>query len=225
MYYVENDTFSNYARKEHNISSHKLHYVENRFYTPVVIEKSTENMTSLSIFDKLATKRTMFITGEVNDEMSSIICAQMLYMDTISNLPITYYVDSPGGSVKSGFTIYDCRMLISSDVKTVCIGNGASMGSILTGMGTKGMRAILPHAKIMLHQASGGFSGNVQDAKIIFNELDSYNETLFKLLGEFTNKSAETIKKDAERDLWLQGEKAVEYGIVDFVLTKENRNK
>lgn len=221
------DSFQNYATKHWGISSYEFEqyekvqnklYVQGAFYTPNIIETSTRNMTQLSIFDKMAQDRILYIGGVVNDTMSTVVTAQLMYMDNLIEEDITLYIDSPGGSVKSGLTIYDIVQYINSDTITVCTGMGASMGSILTGMGTKGKRFILPNARIMIHQVSSGAEGHVKDMNISFNEAIKYNDLLFGMLAEFTGKTKEEILAVAERDLWLNAQESVDFGIVDGII-------
>ena len=224
---INPDSFNAYAMKHMGISSYQLQqwdavqnklYVQGAFYTPTITETSTQNMMQISVFDKMAQERILFIGGVVNDIMSTVVSAQLMYMDSMNSNDITLYVDSPGGSVKSGLTIYDTAQYIDSDIVTVCTGMGASMGSILTGMGTKGKRFILPNARIMIHQVSSGAEGHIDDMRISFNEGVKYNDKLFDLLAEFTGKTKEQILIDANRDMWLDANAAVEYGIVDGVI-------
>lgn len=221
------DGFNNYAIKHMGVSSYQLNqweilqqklYVNSGFYTPNITETSTKHMLQLSVFDKMAQDRILFIGGVVNDMMSTVVSAQLMYMDSVNTNDITLNIDSPGGSVKSGLTIYDVANYIESDIATICTGMGASMGSILTGMGTKGKRFILPNARIMLHQVSSGASGHVEDMGISYAEAVKYNDKLFQMLSDFTGKPKEIILQDANRDLWLDAESSVEYGIVDGII-------
>lgn len=194
------------------------------FYTPNIIEESKENITLLSIFDYMARQRILFLTGGVNDSMSTIVTAQLLYFDSLDpNKPITAYVDSPGGSVKSGLTIYDTMNFIDAPVLTVVTGYAASMGSIIASSGEKGRRTILPNAKFMLHQVSSGTEGTVADQKISLAEAEKYNEILFGILAENSGKDKEQIKLDATRDLWLTADEAVDYGLVDYKITSKKQ--
>ena len=131
------------------------------------------------------------------------------------------HIDSPGGSVKSGLSMVDVMNYISCDIRTVNTGMAASMGSVLLGAGTKGKRSSLRFSKVMLHQSSGGFRGNIQDAEVDWKEWQEVNQILFELLGEFCGKDPETVKKDATRDFWLSSSEAVEYGIIDEVISSQ----
>ena len=152
--------------------------------------------------------------------MSTIVQAQLMFLDSVNNDDITMHIDSGGGSCKSGLSMVDVMDYIKSDIKTVNTGMAASMGSILLGAGTKGKRSSLRFSTTMLHQSSGGFSGNIQDAAIDWKEWIKINDTLFALLGEYCDKDPEIVKKDAERDLWLDANQALEYGIIDSIVKK-----
>jgi ATP-dependent Clp protease protease subunit len=166
-------------------------------------------------------ERIIWVAGVVDDNMSTIVQAQLMFLDSIDNNDITMHIDSPGGSVKSGLSMVDVMDYINSDIRTINTGMAASMGSILLGAGTKGKRSSLRFSSTMLHQSSGGFEGNIQDAKINMVEWDKLNKTLFELLGSYCGKSAETVMNDASRDLWLSSKEALEYGIIDEIITKK----
>lgn len=225
--------FRNFAINHMGISSYQLDMwdkVQDSIYsnpkvmgslTPMIIEESQMNMTSMSVFDKMAADRLLFISGVVNDRMALTTQAQLLYLDSIGSSDITFYSDTPGGSVLSGLKIYDTMQYISSDVSTLNTGMCASMGSIILGAGTKGKRFSLPSARVMIHQVSAGASGHYKDMVISLEETKKYNEMLFKMLGEFSDKDPEDILKSAERDMWLSAEQALEFGIIDGIITKK----
>ncbi len=153
--------------------------------------------------------------------MSTIVQAQLMFLDNLGKKDITLHIDSPGGSVKSGLSIVDVMNYISSDCVTINTGMAASMGSILLGAGTKGKRYTLNFSRVMLHQVSTGAQGNIQDIRLSIAEGEKYNEILFNLLGEYTNKDPKQVMIDASRDLWLNSSEALEYGIVDEIITKK----
>ena len=158
--------------------------------------------------------------------MSTVVQAQLMYLDSVDSSDITMHIDSPGGSVKSGLSMVDVMDYINCDIRTVNTGMAASMGSVLLGAGTKGKRSSLRFSRTMLHQSSGGFRGNIQDAKIDMLEWEKVNKILFDLLGSYCNKSAEQVMKDASRDLWLSSKEALEYGIIDSIVErKEKKSK
>ena len=213
--------FKKYAMSDHNVSSSKLDYyemqVENSM-TPYILEEREMRATQIDIFSRLMADRLLWVAGPVNDRMSTIVQAQLMFLDSVEKKDITMHIDSPGGSVKSGLSMVDVMDYIKSDIRTVNTGMAASMGSVLLGAGTKGKRSSLKHSTTMLHQSSGGFSGNIQDAEIDMKEWKKINNTLFKLLGEYCGKKPEKVAKDATRDFWLNAEEAVKYGIIDEII-------
>jgi ATP-dependent Clp protease, protease subunit len=186
--------------------------------TPMILEEREMRVTQMTVFDRLMMDRILWVAGPVNDRMSTIVQAQLMFLDSVDDRDITMHIDSPGGSVKSGLSMVDVMSYIKSDIRTVNTGMAASMGSILLGAGTKGKRSSLRFSKVMLHQSSGGFSGNIQDAEIDMIEWKKYNEILFELLGEYCDKPAEQVMQDATRDFWLGADDAVAYGIIDEVI-------
>lgn len=187
--------------------------------TPTVIEERKLNVAAMSVFDRLMMDRILWLAGPVDDRMSTIVQAQLLFLDQLdSTTPITLHIDSPGGSVKSGLSMVDQIELCSSPIATINTGMAASMGSVLLGAGTKGMRSSLRHSRTMLHQSSGGAGGNIQDARITFGEWEKVNNELFKLLGEYCGKTAEQVAVDASRDFWLSASEAKDYGIIDEIV-------
>lgn len=214
--------FKKYAMSDYNISSSQMDYLENRIsssMTPMVLEEREMRVTQLSVFDRLMMDRILWVAGPVNDKMSTVVQAQLMFLNSVDKSgDITMHVDSPGGSVKSGLSIVDVMDYISNDIRTVNTGMAASMGSVLLGAGTKGKRSSLRFSKTMLHQSSGGASGNIQDAEITMKEWKRTNDILFELLGEYCNKPPSKIKKDSQRDLWLDANEAMNYGIIDEII-------
>ena len=186
--------------------------------TPMILEERELRVTMMSVFDRLRMDRILWVAGGVNDTMSTIVQAQLMFLDSMDVKDITMHIDSPGGSVKSGLSIVDVMDYIKSDIVTVNTGMAASMGSVLLGAGTKGKRSSLRFSKVMLHQSSGGFGGNIQDAEIDWKEWQEVNQILFDLLGEYCGKTAEEVKNDSKRDFWLSAQQAVDYGIIDEVI-------
>jgi|TARA_R110000782_G_scaffold21299_1_gene57312 ATP-dependent Clp protease protease subunit len=195
----------------------------NASLTPYILEEREMRVTQMDIFSRLMMDRIIWLAGPVNDRMSTVVQAQLMFLDNLEVKDITLHVDTPGGSVKSGLSIVDVMNYIKSDIITVNTGMAASMGSILLGAGTKGKRYSLPNSRVMLHQVSSGASGNIQDIRRSMAESEKYNTKLFTLLGEYTNKTAETVLEDANRDLWLDAEEALAYGIIDAVITKKKK--
>jgi ATP-dependent Clp protease protease subunit len=213
--------FGKYAMSDHNVSSLNLHYYQKQIegsLTPYILEERQLRATQMDIFSRLMMDRLLWVAGGVDDNMSTIVQAQLMFLDSVNKDDITMHIDSPGGSVKSGLSMVDVMEYIKCDIATVNTGMAASMGSVLLGAGTKGKRKSLRHSRVMLHQSSGGFRGNIQDAQIDWKEWQLVNEELFILLGSYCNKTAEQVKEDASRDFWLGAKEAVEYGIIDSII-------
>lgn len=215
--------FQKYAMSDHGVSSSKLNYYEKQIensLTPYILEERELRVTQMDIFSRLMMDRLLWVAGPVNDNMSTIVQAQLMFLDSVGGTDITMHIDSPGGSVKSGLSMVDVMDYIKSDIKTVNTGMAASMGSVLLGAGTKGKRASLRHSTTMLHQSSGGFNGNIQDAEIDWKEWQKVNKELFNLLGEYCGKDPDKVMKDATRDFWLNAEEAKKYGIIDEIIKR-----
>jgi ATP-dependent Clp protease, protease subunit len=219
----EYSDFGLYA-KDKGISGLNLHYhnksLENSM-TPYILEERTMNVTIMDVFSRLMMERIIWVAGVVNDNMSTIVQAQLMFLDSLDHNDITIHVDSPGGGVKSGLSMVDVMEYINSDIRTINTGMAASMGSILLGAGTKGKRSSLRMSRTMLHQSSGGYEGNIQDAQISMKEWEKINDQLFDLLGKYCGKPAKMVKMDATRDFWLSAEEARKYGIIDEVIVKK----
>jgi ATP-dependent Clp protease protease subunit len=202
----------------HNYANH----IESSL-TPYILEEREMRATQIDIFSRLMRDRLLWVAGGVDDRMSTVVQAQLMFLDSVEKSDITMHIDSPGGSVKSGLSIVDVMDYIACDIRTVNTGMAASMGSVLLGAGTKGKRSSLRFSKTMLHQTSGGAGGNIQDARINFQEWEKVNKILFQLLGDYCGKTAEQVEQDATRDFWLTAEEAVEYGIIDEVVVPKKR--
>jgi len=216
----EKSPFNLYARDK-GISSLSLDYYNKRIensMTPHIIEERPLNIAQIDVFSRLMMERIIWVAGVVDDRMSTIVQAQLMFLDSVNNTDITIHIDSPGGSVKSGLSMVDVMDYIKSDIRTINTGMAASMGSVLLGAGTKGKRGSLRFSRTMLHQSSGGFEGNIQDAEISMSEWKKVNELLFNLLGEYCGKDPKKVMKDASRDLWLSAEESVKYGIIDEIV-------
>ena len=210
--------------KDRGISSLNLHYYNQRVensLTPYILEERSLNVTVMDVFSRLMMERIIWVAGGVDDHMSTIVQAQLMFLDSLDHNDITMHIDSPGGSVKSGLSMVDVMEYISSDIRTINTGMAASMGSVLLGAGTKGKRGSLRFSRTMLHQSSGGAGGNIQDARITMIEWEKINDTLFELLGGYCGKPSEQVKNDATRDLWLGAEEALSYGIIDEIVKKK----
>ena len=213
--------FKNYAVKDKGISSLNLNYWEQyrNSLTPYILEEREMRATQMDIFSRMMLDRIIHIYGEVNDNMMAISQAQLLFLDNLEKSDIRLHISSPGGSVLSGLGIVDVMNYISSDVATVNMGLSASMGSILLSSGAKGKRYSLKHSRVMIHQVSSGMQGVISDMKISFKESEKYNDRLFEILSENTGKTKEQILTDANRDFWLNPEEALDYGIIDEIIT------
>jgi ATP-dependent Clp protease protease subunit len=213
--------FQKYAMSDHGVSSLNMHYYQRQIessMTPYILEEREMRATQMDIFSRLMMDRLLWVAGPVNDNMSTVVQAQLMFLDSVDDRDITMHIDSPGGSVKSGLSMVDVMEYIKSDIRTVNTGMAASMGSVLLGAGTKGKRSSLRHSTTMLHQSSGGFSGNIQDAEIDWQEWQKVNKELFILLGSYCGKKPEQVMKDATRDFWLDAESALKYGIIDEII-------
>jgi len=211
--------FPLYARDK-GISSLNLQYYS-KFQdslTPYILEERQMNVTVMDVFSRLMMERIIWVAGPVDDHMSTIVQAQLMFLDSLDNLDITMHIDSPGGSVKSGLSMVNVMDYVKSDIRTICTGMAASMGSILLGAGKRGKRSSLEDSEIMLHQSSGGAMGNIQDAEITMEWWKKKNDRLFQLLGKYCDKDAEQVKVDATRDFWLSADGAKEYGLIDEVI-------
>ena len=216
--------FEKYAMSNHGMSSMNIHYAKKQVessMTPYILEEREMRATQMDIFSRLLMDRLLWVAGPVNDNMSTVVQAQLMFLDSVDARDITMHIDSPGGSVKSGLSMVDVMEYIKADIRTVNTGMAASMGSVLLGAGTKGKRSSLKHSTTMLHQSSGGFSGNIQDAEIDWAEWQKVNKELFNLLGQYCGKKPDQVMKDATRDLWLNAEEALKYGIIDEIIGKK----
>jgi ATP-dependent Clp protease, protease subunit len=191
--------------------------------TPYILEEREMRVTQMDIFSRLMRDRLLWVAGPVNDNMSTIVQAQLMFLDSTDKADITMHIDSPGGSVKSGLSMVDVMEYINCDIRTVNTGMAASMGSVLLGAGTKGKRSSLRFSRTMLHQTSGGAGGNIQDARINMIEWEKTNKILFDLLGSYCGKTAEQVTLDATRDLWLSADESLEYGIIDEVVKTKKK--
>ena len=188
---------------------------------PIVVEQTARGERSYDIYSRLLKERVVFIVGPVEDHMANLIVAQLLFLESENpDKDIHLYINSPGGSVTSGLSIYDTMQFINCDVSTICVGQAASMGALLLAGGTKGKRFALPHSRIMVHQPSAGFQGQATDISIHANEVLELKARLNKIMAKHTGQSVEKIEQDLERDNFMSGESAVEYGIIDTVLAE-----
>ena len=193
---------------------------------PVVVEQTSRGERSYDIYSRLLKDRVIFLTGAIEDHMANLIVAQLLFLESENpDKDIHLYINSPGGSVTAGLSIYDTMQFIKSDVSTMCIGQAASMGAFLLAGGEKGKRMALPHSRVMIHQPSGGAQGQASDIEIQANEIIELRAKLNKVLALNTDKDVELIAQDTERDRFMGAEEAREYGLVDKVIQQRVDNK
>ncbi|MDO5040394.1 ATP-dependent Clp endopeptidase proteolytic subunit ClpP [Clostridium sp.] len=193
---------------------------------PMVVEQTNRGERSYDIFSRLLKDRIIMINGEINDVTSNLVVAQLLFLESEDpDKDIYVYINSPGGSITSGMAIYDTMQYIKPDVCTICIGMAASMGAFLLSSGQKGKRYALPNAEIMIHQPLGGFQGQATDIDIHAKRILRIKDKLNQILSENTGKPLEQIKADVERDYFLEADEAMEYGLVDKVITKNEIEK
>ncbi len=187
---------------------------------PYVIEQTSRGERSYDIYSRLLKERIVFLGEEVNDTTANLIVAQMMLLEAEDpEKDIHFYINSPGGSVTDGFAIYDTMHYVKCDVATYCIGMAASMGAFLLAGGTKGKRFVLPNAEIMIHQPSGGAKGQATEIEIVAKQILRTKERLNKILAENTGQKLEKVAADTERDNWMSAEEALEYGIVDKIIS------
>ncbi len=188
---------------------------------PYVIEQTSKGERSYDIYSRLLKDRIIFLSEEVNDVTASLIVAQLLFLEGEDpDKDISFYINSPGGSITAGMAIYDTMQYIKPDVSTICVGMAASMGAFLLSAGAKGKRFALPNSEIMIHQPLGGMQGQASDIKIHADRIISMRETLNKILAENTGKPLEVIEKDTDRDNFMTAKQAMEYGLVDKVIER-----
>ena len=212
--------FRKFALSE-GISSMNLDAFENSL-TPYVLEEREMRATQIDIFSRLMRERILWVSGPVDQRMSDIVQAQMLFLDSVEKKDITLYINSPGGSVLCGLGIVDLMNYIKSDVVTTNIGMCASMGSVLLSSGTKGKRSSLVYSKVMTHQVSHGTHGNIQDTRIDQMEGEKYNYILFKMLAENCGKTFDEVLEFSSRDRWYTSDEAKEFGLIDEVIKRDD---
>lgn len=196
---------------------------EQNALVPMVIEQTPKGERSFDIFSRLLKERVIFLTGQVEDQMANLITAQLLFLESESpEKDIFLYINSPGGSVSAGMAIYDTMQFIKPDVSTVCMGMAASMGAFLLAGGAPEKRFVLPNAKVMIHQPLGGYQGQASDIEIHAQEIIKTRTSLNTLLAKHTGQKLETIAADTDRDNFMRAQEAVDYGLVDAILTKRS---
>lgn len=193
---------------------------------PMVVEQTARGERAYDIYSRLLKDRLVFIVGPVEDHMANLVVAQLLYLESENaEKDIHLYINSPGGSVTAGLSIYDTMQFVNCNVSTICVGQAASMGALLLAGGTKGKRFALPHSRVMVHQPSAGYQGQVTDIHIHAQEVLELKRRLNEIMSKHTGQALETIERDLERDNFMSAEAAVQYGIIDTVLAQRQQMK
>src|SRR5690606_24391832 len=224
-----NSEFEKYAVKHRGISSNTLNSYTKHLVTgltPNIIEERPMNVAVMDVYSRLMMDRIIFLGYPINDEVANIVTAQLLFLDSTDRMrDINMYINSPGGSVYAGLGLYDTMQYVSPDVATICIGMAASMASVLLAAGTKGKRAALKHARIMMHQPSGAIGGQASDIEITVNEIRKLKRELYDKINVHRGKPVDQIEKDFDRDKWMTSFEAKEYGLIDEVLLVNHRKE
>ena len=219
--------FEKYAHLHCGISSLRLHdykAIHSAYINPMILEERQLNVTQLDVFSRLMMERILFLGAPVNDDVANIIQAQLLFLESADpTKDIQIYINTPGGSVSAGLGIYDTMQLVNCDVATICTGMAASMGAVLLTAGAAGKRQALPHSRVMIHQPLGGVQGQASDIEITAREIARTKQELYDILAHHSGKSIADIERDADRDYWLTAEEAKAYGLIDGILTRQNK--
>tara|TARA_R110001599_G_scaffold131261_1_gene307169 strand:+ start:3758 stop:4399 length:642 start_codon:yes stop_codon:yes gene_type:complete len=207
--------------KHQNVMGQGSDIITSSGLVPMVIEQTARGERSYDIYSRLLKERVIFLVGQVEDHMANLVVAQMLFLESENpDKDIHLYINSPGGSVTAGMSIYDTMQFIKPDVSTLCIGQACSMGALLLTGGAKGKRHCLPHSRMMIHQPLGGYQGQASDIEIHTKEILTIRDKLNKIMAEHTGKDIKDVAKDTDRDNFMDGKEAVAYGLIDTVLEK-----
>lgn len=230
---MKNNEFRNFATKHMGLNSLALDdytkyssqiLAQGGYISPSIIEERQLNVAQMDVFSRLMMDRIIFLGTEINDYVANVIQAQLLFLETSDpGKDISLYINSPGGSVYAGYGIYDTMQYIDCDISTINTGMAASMASVLLVAGTKGKRFALPHSRVMLHQPLGGAQGQASDMEITVREILKIKKELIQIIADHSGKSVEEVSKDSDRDYWLTSGEALEYGLIDKVLTKDKK--
>jgi|TARA_B100000959_G_scaffold77666_1_gene82480 ATP-dependent Clp protease protease subunit len=217
--------FEKFATKDQGISSTYYNKIISSMYpvglTPNIIEERPMNIAVFDVFSRLMMDRIIFLGTGINDQVANIIQAQLLFLEsTDSSKDIQIYINSPGGGVYAGLGIYDTMQLIKPNVATICTGMAASMGAVLLCAGEKGKRSGLTHSRVMIHQPLGGTQGQASDIEITTKQILTLKEELYKIISKHTGQDYKKVYEDSDRDYWMKSDKALEYGMIDEILTK-----
>jgi len=214
--------FLKYAKAQGLNTMHVENVMHDSYISPSILEERQLNVTQMDVFSRLMMDRIIFLGTEVNDYTANVIQAQLLYLDSVdSERDIHIYLNTPGGSVYAGLGIYDTMQFVKSKVGTICTGMAASMGAVLLVAGEKGMRAALPHSRVMIHQPMGGIQGQASDIEITAKEILKLKEELYQIIADRSGQTMDRIRQDADRDFWMTAQEALDYGMIDRVYTKK----
>ena len=195
------------------------------YINPTILEECMLNVTQMDVFSRLMMDRVIFLGTEVNDYTANVIQAQLLYLNANdSERDISLYLNTPGGSVYAGLGIYDTMQFVNCDIATICTGMAASMGAVLLVAGAEGKRAALPHSRVMIHQPMGGIQGQASDIEITAKQILKLKDELYEIISEHAHKDIEIIRKDADRDYWMDAKEALAYGMIDKIYSKSKKN-
>ena len=224
---MNRNDFERFASLDRGISPMTLHRygnVTSSYINPSIIEERKLNVASMDVFSRLMMDRIIFLGVPIDDDVANIIQAQLLYLASVDDqADISLYLNTPGGVVHSGLGIYDTMQLITPDVATICTGMAASMGSVLLAAGAPGKRSALPHSRVMIHQPLGGARGQASDILIAAEEIRKTRDELCSIIAEHSGQPFEKVLKDADRDFWMTSPQALEYGMIDSILTGKKR--
>ncbi|MEM9327446.1 MAG: ATP-dependent Clp protease proteolytic subunit [Bacteroidota bacterium] len=221
---INKEEFRKYAVKAQGLNGLSVDQYTNTVenMTRSVIEERPTRFAEIDVFSRLIMDRIIFLGMQVEEGIANIITAQLLFLESVdAKKDILLYINSPGGSVYAGLGMYDTMQYVGPDVATICTGMAASMGAVLMSGGTKGKRSALPHARIMIHQPSGGMQGQSKDMEITLKQMQELRKDLYTILADHTGKTYEQIEQDSDRDYWMRAAEAKEYGLIDEVLIKK----
>ncbi len=224
---IDPKDFRKYATKHIGINSIVLDQytsMSNNYISPTIIEERQMNVASMDVFSRLMMDRIIFLGLPIDDYVSNIVQAQLLYLESAEpSKDISIYFNTPGGSVYAGLGLYDTMQYINPDVATICTGMAASMGAVLLTAGTKGKRSALKHSRVMIHQPMGGAQGQASDIEITAREIMKLKKELYTIIAEHSGNTYKKVEKDSDRDYWMTSEEAKEYGMIDEVLVRDSK--
>lgn len=224
---MKQDGFNGFATKGRGISSMTLYRYRSAvdaYINPTITEERKLNVAQMDVFSRLMMDRIIFLGVPIDDDVANIIMAQLLFLSSVdSGADISLYLNTPGGQVSSGLGIYDTMQIVQPDVATICTGMAASMGSVLLCAGAKGKRSALPHSRILIHQPLGGAQGQASDILIAAKEIEKTREELFRIISVHSGQPYEKVAADGERDYWMSSSEALEYGMIDEILSGKKK--